>query len=60
MTGCVASHDGHDCGESNACRRALVAMMDRMAERERADRADRDRTGTVPLVWPNNPKWVPA
>lgn len=49
MTRCDAWHDGHDCTQPGACRRALLAMCDRITTRaqheqqELLDRRQRER-----------------
>ena len=35
---CDAIHDGHDCAEPGACRRAVAAMCARVGTRDRAER----------------------
>ena len=42
MNRCDAHHDGHDCATPGACRTALLALCDRIANRP-PDHPDHDR-----------------
>ena len=55
---CDAHHDGHDCRQPGACSRALVAMCERIDARSQAERMERERAGTVQVVWPDDPSYV--
>lgn len=51
---CDAYHDGHDCNQPGACRLAMLAMLARIDARPRMER---QRAGSVRLIWPDNPRW---
>lgn len=53
---CDAWHDGHTCDAGPSCRRALLALLERVDDRPRLER---ERFGSraehVEPIWPDGP-----